>query len=534
MTLPESVSPEPGPASAAPQASADAETPDVVPSEEPQGTPLAALFAGFSGADAPAESDMYRCVHCGLCLSACPTYGVTGLEMESPRGRIALMKAVNEGRVGISDRIVSHWEACLNCRACEAVCPSGVPYGRMMERTRAQVRARGRQSDEMKRMTHWFLRLVLPRPRLLRLGANLLRLYQHLGGQTLARKLSLTRLMPGGLEQLETQLPRMSGRFFGPSRRTYRPAEGEPTMKVALLSGCVMPLMQAETMNATVRVLTRNGCEVAVPTGQGCCGALNTHAGDLQSARAMARRNIDALLSTGADRIVTCSAGCGSTMKEYHELLMGDGEYAEKARRASEMTRDITEFLLELPFRRPLAHVERMVTYQDPCHLAHAQRITAAPRTILRAIPGVQLEEMENPSMCCGGAGIYSAVQPTLSRRILSRKVEAIIESGAAEAITANPGCMLQLEQGLHGAGQDIPVRHVVDILDEAYRLEEPEPVRASRIGTPARRGPAPLQTDLEDARASQLRGRRQGRGRRWLFGLLPGWSQRPLRSRSR
>ena len=493
---------------------------------------LTALFAGFSGPDAPAEADMYRCVHCGLCLSSCPTYGVTGLEMESPRGRIALMKAVNEGRVGISDRIVSHWEACLNCRACEAVCPSGVPYGRMMERTRAQVRARGQQSDDMKRMTRWFLRLVLPSPGLLRLGAGLLRLYQRLGAQRLLRATRLMRLLPGGLEQLEGQLPRMSGRFFGPSRRAYRPKDGVPTMKVALLSGCVMPLMQAETMNATVRVLVRNGCEVAVPTGQGCCGALNTHAGDLQTARAMARRNIDAFLSTGADRIVTCSAGCGSTMKEYCELLKDDGEYAEKARRASDMTRDITEFLLELPFRRPLAHLERMVTYQDPCHLAHAQRITAAPRAILRAIPGVQLEEMENASMCCGGAGIYSAVQPTLSRRILSRKVEAIIESGAAETITANPGCMLQLEQGLRAAGQETPVRHVVDLLDEAYRLEEPGPVRASR-GRRSRRGPVPLQVDLEEARASQLRGSGP-RGRRWLSGLLPGWSRMPLRSRSR
>ncbi len=523
MTTPESESPEFGLPAAAPLAMAD-DAPD-----EPTARPgLSALFAGFTGVDAPAEADMYRCVHCGLCLSSCPTYVVTGLEMESPRGRIALMKAVNEGRVGISDRIVSHWEACLNCRACEAVCPSGVPYGRMMERTRAQVRARGRQSEGMKKMTRWFLRAALPRPGLMRLGASMLRLYQRLGAQKLLRLTRLTRLLPGGLAQLEAQLPRMSGRFFGPSRRIHRPAEGEPQLKVALLSGCVMPLMQAETMNATVRTLTRNGCEVAVPPRQGCCGALNLHAGDLSTGRAMARRNIDAFLATGADRIVTCSAGCGSTMKEYHDLLKDDPEYAEKARRASEMTRDITELLLELPFRRPLAHLERQVTYQDPCHLAHAQRITAAPRTILQSIPGVQLQEMENPSMCCGGAGVYSAVQPTLSRRILSRKVEAIIESGADEAITANPGCMLQLEQGLRAAGQDTPVRHVVDILDEAYSREEPEPIRARRGGRSARRGPAPLQVDLEEARASQYWGQR----RRGPFGLLPGSNRRRPRNR--
>ena len=495
--------------------SVEEDAPETGSMPEPSpGMGLTALFAGFSDTDAPAEADMYRCVHCGLCLSACPTYVVTGLEMESPRGRIALMKAVNEGRVGISDRIVSHWEACLNCRACEAVCPSGVPYGRMMERTRAQVKARGRQSDGVKRMTRWFLRGLLPRPGLMRFGASLLRLYQHLGVQSLFRKLRLVRLLPGDLAELESQLPRMSGRFFGPSRRSYRPRDEEPRLKVALLSGCVMPLMQADTMNATVRVLTRNGCEVAVPRRQGCCGALNLHAGDLETGRKLARRNIDAFLATGADRIVTCSAGCGSSMKEYHDLLKDDPEYSEKARQASEMTRDITELLLELPFRRPLAHLERQVTYQDPCHLAHAQRISAAPRTILQSITGVRLHEMENPSMCCGGAGIYSAVQPLLSRRILSRKVDAIVETEAEEAITANPGCMLQLEQGLRSSGHQIPVRHVVDILDEAYRLEESTPARGDRA--PGRkasgRGPAPLQVDLEEAQATQMPGTRRRR----------------------
>ncbi len=471
---------------------------------------LAAMFAGFSGPDAPAEADMYRCVHCGLCLSACPTYGVTALEMESPRGRIAYMKAVNEGRVDISDRIVSHWEACLNCRACEAVCPSGVPYGRMMERTRAQMRVRGKQSGGLKRMTRWFLRGLLPRPGLMRLGASLLRIYQVLGMQAVARRTRLFSILPGNLGELEAKLPRMSGRFFGPSRRSFRPADEEPKLKVALLSGCVMPLMQADTMRATVRVLTRNGCEVFVPRGQACCGALNLHAGDLETGRAMARRNIDAFLSLGVDRIVTSSAGCGSSMKEYTELLKDDPAYADKARQASEMTQDINELLVELPYRRPVIHLERRVTYQDPCHLAHAQRISAAPRAILQSIPGVQLDEMENPAMCCGGAGIYAAVQPELSRRILSRKVEAIAETEAEEVITANPGCMLQLEQGLGVAGHGMPVRHVVDILNEAYRLEEPS--RDRNTGRPDRRPQreaARLQLDLEEARAEQTQGYR-------------------------
>ncbi|PKB71819.1 MAG: hypothetical protein BZY87_03625 [SAR202 cluster bacterium Io17-Chloro-G6] len=429
------------------------------------------VTGGFAGPDAPAESDLYRCVHCGLCLSSCPTYIETALEMESPRGRLALMKAVNEGRVQITPRIVSHWEMCLQCRACEAVCPSGVPYGRIMERTRAQVRAAGLQSKELRRFSRFFLRAALPHPQRLRIGARLIRLYQRFGIQKLVRLSHLLHLLPGGIAELESQLPPMSSRFFGPSAMVH-PAQGEKKMTVSLLSGCVMPLMQGPTMEATVRVLTRNGCDVMVPQGQGCCGALNAHAGDLDNSRAMARTNIDALMSAGVEQVVTSSAGCGSTMKEYAELLKDDPEYSAKAVRFSEMTQDVTEFLVGLPFQSPTATVNRKVTYQDPCHLAHAQRITAAPRAILNSIPGLELVEMENSSLCCGGAGIYSSVQPALSRRLLKRKLSAIDATWTQEVITANPGCMLQVEQGLKSRGTPSRVRHVVDILDEAYGLE--------------------------------------------------------------
>ena len=441
--------------------------------------PLAAsVLAGFDGADAPAEADMYRCVHCGLCLSSCPTYVETRLEMESPRGRIALMKAVNEGRVEITPRIVSHWEACLQCRACEAVCPSGVPYGRMMEHTRAQARAHNRQSAGLRRSSHLFLRAALPYPGRLRSGARLIWAYQRSGLQSLLRFSRLLHLMPGNLAQFESQLPPMTGRFFGPSASVHR-ADSPKKVTVALLSGCVMPLMQGPTMEATVRVLTRNGCDVAVPKGQGCCGALNMHAGDLDGARQMARRNIDALMAAGVDKIVTSSAGCGSAMKEYHDLLKNDPDYCEKALLFSNLTVDVTELLVDLPFRAPTKQLSRKITYQDPCHLAHAQRITRAPRAVLESIPGLKLVEMENASLCCGGAGIYSAIQPELSGRLLRRKMESILETGADEVVTANPGCMLQIEHGLkaqESQGGKVPrgkVRHVVDILDEAYRLEE-------------------------------------------------------------
>ena len=358
---------------------------------------------GFRGVDVPAEADLYRCVHCGLCLSSCPTYTTLKVETESPRGRIALMRAVHEGRVGISDRIVSHWEMCLQCRACEAVCPSGVPYGRIMEYTRAQTLSQDKQGAALKRVDRFFLRAALPHPRRLRLGFHLLKIYQRTGLRKLVRG---SGLLPESLRQMEGQLPELKEPFFGPTNEVY-PArakrndgnEEATATTVALLSGCVMPLMQGDTMRAAVRVLARNGCDVAVPKGQVCCGALNLHAGDLETARRLARKNIDVFLAAGADkpgyRIITASAGCGSNMKEYGELLKHDPRYAEPARRFAELTVDVTEFLAELPLDPPKGTVNRRVTYQDPCHLAHAQRITQQPRAVLGAIPGLELVEME-------------------------------------------------------------------------------------------------------------------------------------------
>ena len=418
------------------------------------------------------DADLYRCVHCGLCLRSCPTYVVMGVETESPRGRIALMKAVREGRIEITDRVVSHWDRCLQCRACEAVCPSGVPYGRLMESTRAQVAKSNKESKRLLFIKLLFLRGVLPHLKLLQIGALVIRLYQRFGMQRVLRASHLLKIFPGGIAETEAQLPVINERVFMPTPKIFT-AIGTSRMKVGLLSGCVMPILQPDAMDASVEVLTRNQCDVVVPMGQGCCGALNLHSGDVAMARKMARRNIDIFLSARVRNVIVASAGCGSAMKEYGELLSDDPDYREKAGQFSEMTVDITEFLVSLPFRPPKALISRKVTYQDPCHLAHAQRITSQPRDILRSIPGLELVEMENASMCCGAAGIYSFVQPGLSRRILESKMESIAATGADTLATANPGCMLQLEAGLRITGIPGLALHVVELLAEAYIAEE-------------------------------------------------------------
>lgn len=426
---------------------------------------------GFVGNDAPTESDLYRCVHCGLCLSACPTYVETRLETESPRGRIALMKAVHENRAGISERLVSHWELCLQCRACEAVCPSGVPYGRLMEHTRSQVRDNRLQSPAMNRLSKLFLEAVLPHKRRLRMAGHLMRMYQRAGLQRLLRRSGVLNALPGDLGVMEAQMPVMGDRFFNPGHGVF-PALRDRRMTVGLLSGCVMPLMQGEAMHAAVRVLQRNGCDVVFPAGQGCCGALNLHAGDLELGRKLARRNIDAFRAAGVDAIVTASAGCGSSMKEYADLLQDDPDYADIAEEFANKTRDITELLAELPVDPPRAELPLRVTMQDPCHLAHAQRITEAPRQVLRSIPGLELVEMAESSLCCGSAGFYSLIQRDMSQRLQQRKVGNASATEAEVIASANPGCMAQLAQGLRDSGSSLEVQHVVEILDAAYQAE--------------------------------------------------------------
>ncbi|MCS6951595.1 MAG: heterodisulfide reductase-related iron-sulfur binding cluster [Bryobacterales bacterium] len=419
--------------------------------------------------EAPHQLDLDKCVHCGLCLNACPTYRELRLEMDSPRGRIYQMVQVAEGRMPVTPSYIEHIDLCLACRGCETACPSGVPYGRLVEAARAQIEA-ARPRPALQRLLRGFLfGRVLPSPGWLTALGTLLLFYQRSGLQALVRGSGLTRLL-GALGRIEQLAPEAEWPFFFRHLGRTFSAEGERRYRVALLSGCVASVCFARLNEATVRVLCANGCEVVIPAGQTCCGALHVHAGRRQEARRLARCNIDAFLDGGYDAIVTNAAGCGSTLKEYHELLEGDPVYAERARRFSNLVRDVTEFLASIELDRNMGPVPVTATYQDSCHLAHGQRIRSAPRRLLASVPGLEFREMPLSDLCCGSAGIYNVLHPEMAMAILEKKMEAVAATGAELIATANPGCMLQLRVGVRLFGRGQRVAHVVEVLDEAYR----------------------------------------------------------------
>ncbi|HEX7735423.1 MAG TPA: heterodisulfide reductase-related iron-sulfur binding cluster [Ktedonobacteraceae bacterium] len=434
---------------------------------------------GFSGHDIPDQSIVQRCVRCGLCLPHCPTYLETLRETSSPRGRIHLIEAVGRGQLDLTDPgFVGQMYQCLDCRACEAACPSGVEYGRLVESARSQIE-RAVPGTPLKRGLRWLLLTKLfGDMRAFRGLSRLLFFYQRSGLQWLARRLGVLRLLR--LAEMERLLPPLPATFLVPADQHYEPASGRvqpglPVPNAALFAGCVMSTVFAETGRATLRVLLAHGCAVDLPSAQGCCGALTVHAGDLEGARVLARRNIEAFERSGLAYIVVNAAGCGAALKEYAHLLANDPLYAERAAQFSARVRDISEFLSDLPtLPRPRALPLRM-TYQEPCHLAHAQRITRVPRQLLQGIPGLELLEMGESALCCGSAGIYNITQPAMSRRLRVRKVQHTIATGADIVVTANPGCHLQLQSGLRQARSKTRVMHLVDILDLVYREDREE-----------------------------------------------------------
>jgi glycolate oxidase iron-sulfur subunit len=423
----------------------------------------------FAGPGGPRPEDLSRCVHCGLCLNSCPTYVELGIEMESPRGRIALIRAVQEGRTALTSQVEEHLDLCLQCRACEAVCPSGVPYGRIMEDARAAMQPE-RERRPAGRLQKLLLRQVIARKRVLAVAFFFARLYRRLRIGAIIERVPL---LPKRLKNAAAVLPpRIGSGYPERGRDVIIPAKGTKRGRVAMLSGCVMSELYGATNAATARVLAENGYEVVIPGAQVCCGALHLHNGDREGAKSLARRNLRPFLETGAEALVVNSAGCGSTLKEYGELLHSDPNLAPDAARLAAMTRDVSEFLAGIPLRPAQAELPWKVTYQDSCHLAHAQRIKSAPRAVLAAIPGLDLREMETPDRCCGSAGIYSLLQPEMSQQLLESKMDDAVATGAGIIVTANPGCMLQLDWGARRRRTGQRVLHVVDVLDAAYCAE--------------------------------------------------------------
>ena len=419
-------------------------------------------------ASGPRQIDLDRCVHCGLCLNACPTYRELGVEMDSPRGRIYQMAQVANG-APITPSYLEHIGLCLACRGCETACPSGVEYGRLVEAARAEIEVRAHRGWRERVLRRLVFHHLLPSRAALSVAGTLLYLYEASGLRALARVVGFLKLF-GRLGELEQLAPSAEPPFFFSQLGRTFPAKNHRRYRVAFLAGCIANISFARLNEATVRVLQRNGCEVVVPDGQGCCGALHVHAGLREEARRLARRNIDAMTGGDYDAVLTNAAGCGSTLKEYHDLLSDDPVYAEKARQFASLMRDITEFLASIDWNKNLGPVPAIVTYQDSCHLLHGQKIRNAPRQLLAGIPGLQFREMPFSDICCGSAGIYNVVENAMSLQILGTKMQSVNSTGASVIVTANPGCMLQLQAGvrLHGSGQR--VMHVVELLDLAYR----------------------------------------------------------------
>jgi glycolate oxidase iron-sulfur subunit len=421
---------------------------------------------GFVGDDKPSWDDYARCVHCGLCLNHCPTYRLWGMEADSPRGRIRQMLLVDQGELELGDSFVTHIDRCLDCRACETACPSGVEYGKLVEFTRAQIEEQHPRGLFSRLARDAFFRHLLPYPRRIDFAARLTKIYQRSGIAAFARATGILKLL--GLDARERLMPRIDDRFFFSELGKTFPAQGPRRARVAFFAGCIAQVTFTKLNEATIRVLTANGCEVVVPDGQLCCGALAVHAGVRDVARELAGDNLEVFLRESFDAVITNAAGCGSTLKEYPQLFQEDDPKYPKAIAFQKKMRDVTEFLAELGLIAPLKELPLRVTYQDSCHLAHGQRIREAPRKLIRAVPGVELVEMFRSDDCCGSAGIYNVTETAASMEILEEKMRYAAATKAPVIVTANPGCLLQLRAGaaMHGTNQE--VLHVVELLDRA------------------------------------------------------------------
>ena len=421
--------------------------------------------AAFDEHRPPSAELVADCVHCGFCLPTCPTYVLWGEEMDSPRGRIYLM---NEGLQGepMTPAMVQHFDACLGCMACVTACPSGVRYDTLIEATRAQVERRF-DRPAADRALRGAIFALFPYPRRLRLVRGPLRLYQGTGLSRRLRKSGVLQRISPTIAAMEAIAPTLKRSRPVPQRT---PAQGRRRGTVAMLLGCVQREFFPGVNAATARVLAAEGFDVVAPASQGCCGALSAHSGREAEAQGFARALIDELDRAGVDFVVVNSAGCGSSMKEYAELLADDPSYAQRARAFAARVRDVAEVLVEVGPVAPRHPLPVTVAYHDACHLGHAQGIRSQPRELLRGIPGLELREVADPELCCGSAGIYNLLHPGAARELGDRKAATVLRTGAQLLVTANPGCLMQVASAIERAGGAMALAHTVEVLDASIR----------------------------------------------------------------
>ena len=430
---------------------------------------------GFDGSHPPDPKLIDSCVHCGFCLSTCPSYRVLGKEMDSPRGRIYLMDAINEGEIALNTATVEHFDSCLGCLACVSTCPSGVQYDKLISATRHQVERNYNRSlpDKLVRQLIFSL---FPNPDLLRILLFPLLVYQKLGISKLLQATGLIKAISPRLAAMESILPEITLKSFQDNLPDIIPAKGEKRYRVGVILGCVQRLFFSGVNEATVRVLTANGCEVVIPKSQGCCAALPEHQGQTEQAKVLARQMIDSFADTHVDFVIINAAGCGHTLKEYGHILADDQEYAEKAKVFAAKVKDSQEFLANVGLTAklsPLTDKNLTLVYQDACHLLHGQKISVQPRQLLKQIPGVTLKEPIDAALCCGSAGVYNMLQPEVAEELGKQKAENLLNTGADLIASPNPGCSLQISKYLQG--KTISVMHPMELLDYAIRGEKLE-----------------------------------------------------------
>lgn len=428
----------------------------------------------FHGPDQPSATLVDTCVHCGFCLPTCPTYLLWGEEMDSPRGRIYLMKAGLEGRVSMNASFVEHFDRCLGCLSCVTACPSGVQYGPLIEKTRAQIEQHASRSSS-ETLLRKVLMAVIPYPSRMRFLLAPLVLLAPLLGRRGGFSPEVLRHLPRRLRALLSVAPRVTWQGLTGRLPGRTPAVGPERMRVAVLEGCVQRLAFGAVNEATVRVLSAEGCAVEAPEAQGCCGALPLHAGHLEQARGLARHNIAVFEAAGVDHVVVNAAGCGSAMKEYGALLADDPLWAARAKTLAAKVRDVSELLADLgPPRAPRHPIRARVAYHDACHLGHGQGVRAQPRAVLQAIPGVELVTPAEADICCGSAGIYNLVQPEPAAELGARKARHLAALEPDMIATANPGCMLQVAAAARTLGHDWPILHPIELVDASIHGVDP------------------------------------------------------------